>query len=87
MYRRRLINQINTPEHHIVYVYGPAGFGKTVLARQWMESQPLPTAWVEGFSTASAAELFTVFIEEIQKKVPNLAKKLNLLQKVKTVSI
>ncbi len=87
MYRRRLINQINTPEHHIVYVYGPAGFGKTVLARQWMESQPLPTAWVEGFSTASATELFTVFIEEIQKKVPNLAKKLNLLQKVKTVSI
>ncbi|MFM1967527.1 MAG: hypothetical protein RL590_384, partial [Actinomycetota bacterium] len=50
MYRRRLINQINTPEHHIVYVYGPAGFGKTVLARQWMESQQLPTAWVEGFS-------------------------------------
>ncbi|MEY3345929.1 MAG: hypothetical protein RLZZ581_723 [Actinomycetota bacterium] len=87
MYRRRLINQINTPEHHIVYIYGPAGFGKTVLARQWMESQQLPTAWVEGFSTSNATELFTVFIEEIQKKVPNLEKKLSSLQKTKKVSI
>ncbi|MBU3692589.1 MAG: hypothetical protein FGM47_03605 [Candidatus Nanopelagicaceae bacterium] len=87
MYRRRLINQINTPEHHIVYIFGPSGFGKTILARQWMESQQLPTAWVEGFSTANATELFTVFIEEIQKKVPHLAKKLSLLQKTKKVSI
>lgn len=87
MYRRRLINQVNTPEHHIVYIFGPAGFGKTVLARQWMESQQLPTAWVEGFSTSNATELFRVFIAEIQNKVPHLAKKLSLLLETKRVSI
>ena len=72
IYRRRLINQINTPAHHIVYIFGPAGFGKTILARHWMESQTLPNVWVEGFSTSNAAELFQVFLREITKQLPHL---------------
>ena len=87
LYRRRLINAINAPGHHIVYIYGPAGFGKTRLARDWMESQTLPTAWVEGFSTSNPAELFEIFLKEICEKVPHLSPRLEKLRNLSDVSM
>lgn len=85
IYRKRLIHAINNPGHHIVYVYGPAGFGKTVLARDWMQSQNLPTAWVEGFSSSNAADLFEVFLKELIRVMPHLASKLDPLLEVENV--
>ena len=87
IYRKRLINAINAPGHHIVYVYGPSGFGKSTLARDWMESQTLPTAWVQGFSTSNPGELFEVFLKEISNKVPHLKSKLATLLKVEKVQL
>lgn len=87
IYRKRLINAINAPGHHIVYVYGPAGFGKSQLARDWMESQTLPTAWVEGYSTSNATELFEIFLNEICLKVPHLTRALNDLRDVRKVGL
>ena len=87
LYRKRLINQINNPEHHIIYIYGPAGFGKTILAQHWMDSQDLPTAWIEGFSTTNANELFQDFLKKIYETLPNLKTKLKPLLTLKSVSI
>ena len=87
LYRKRLINQINNPEHHIIYIYGPAGFGKTILAQHWMDSQDLPTAWIEGFSTTNANELFQDFLKKIYETLPNLKTKLKPLLSLKSVSI
>lgn len=87
IYRRRLINAINAPGHHIVYIYGPAGFGKTVLAKDWMQSQELPTAWVEGFSTSNAQELLDIFLNEIALKMPHLEKSLSELKNIKRVGL
>ncbi len=86
LYRKRLINQINSSEHHIVYVYGPAGFGKTVLAQHWMESQVLPTAWIEGFSSSNPNELFQLFLNSICEKLPHLKPQLKSLLSLKTLS-
>lgn len=87
IYRKRLINAINNPGHHIVYVYAPSGFGKSTLAKDWMESQTLPTAWVEGFSSSNATELFAVFLNEICAKVPHLKNKLAELFEVNKVNL
>jgi ATP/maltotriose-dependent transcriptional regulator MalT len=87
VYRKRLINAINAPGHHVIYIYGPAGYGKTTLAKQWMESQDQPTAWVEGFSTSDAAQLFEEFLLEICRVAPHLTSKLHTLLEVRDVSI
>ena len=87
IYRKRLISAINTPGHHIIYIFGPAGFGKSTLARDWMQSQTLPTVWVEGYSTSNATELFTLFVNAISETVPGLKSKLVKFQKVEKVSL
>lgn len=87
LYRKRLINAINAPGHHIVYIFGPAGFGKSTLAKAWMESQNLPTAWVEGYSTSNARELFEIFLKKICEKVPHLTSKLKKLIDVRDVQL
>lgn len=35
--RRELLDRIDASPHHITYVIAPPGFGKTVLASQWIE--------------------------------------------------
>ena len=86
IYRKRLINAINHPGHHIVYIYGPSGFGKSTLARDWKNSQELPTVWVEGFSTSKAEDLFLNFVTEICRVMPNLSDKLSSLTKNREVT-
>ena len=86
IYRKRLINAINAPGHHVIYIYGPAGYGKSTLAKQWMESQDQPTAWIEGFSTSSATQLFEVFLSEICRVVPHLKSKFANLLNVQEVT-
>ena len=76
LYRRRLVHALDEAQAQVVYIYGPAGFGKTTTARQWSESQEDPTVWVEGQSTMHATELLGMFIEAIAKAVPALEEKL-----------
>jgi ATP/maltotriose-dependent transcriptional regulator MalT len=72
LYRRRLINLLNEPATQTVYIFGPVGFGKSQLVRQWAETQDIPTIFFEGFSTPNAAELFTSFVEALISGLPKL---------------
>lgn len=75
LFRRRLINQIDDSGNQITYVHGPAGYGKSILAKQWADSQESPTVWFEGSSTTEASELFRLLITKIGEAIPSLAKK------------
>ncbi len=45
--RRKLIRRLRSAgELDVVAVIAPAGYGKTTLLAQWMESEPAPTAWL-----------------------------------------
>ncbi len=83
--RRRLINAINSPTDNVVYIYAPTGFGKTVLARQWAETQSEPIVWFDGFATSQVAELFGSIVFEIRKSIPSLNKSLAHFENLKEV--
>lgn len=87
IYRKRLINAINDPGHHIVYLYGPAGFGKTTLAEHWMDSQSLPTVWMDGYSTSNPNALFQDFMRATCEQLPHLKSKLTSLFNLKTLTV
>lgn len=47
IYRSRLINLANTMDDcRILYIQAPAGYGKTVFAGQWLDSQKQPNAMI-----------------------------------------
>lgn len=75
LFRRRLVNAINDADSNIVYIFGPAGYGKTLTAKQWAESQEIPTAWFDGYSTTSAEDLLNTLLESIFSAVPSLKTK------------
>jgi LuxR family maltose regulon positive regulatory protein len=77
LFRRRLINAIEEDGNQLIYIYGPAGYGKSALARQWAESQSKPTVWFEGSSSSNAAELLRLLISKITESVPALEPKLD----------
>ena len=77
LYRRRLVHAIEEAQTQVIYVYGPAGYGKTTTARQWSESQNDPIVWIEGQSTRSETELLVSFVEAIVKTFPELEVKLS----------
>ena len=83
--RRRLINTINSSTDNVVYVYAPTGFGKTVLARQWAETQLEPIVWFDGFATSQVGDLFGSIVSEIRKNIPSLNKSLAQFENLKEV--
>jgi LuxR family maltose regulon positive regulatory protein len=44
--RAALLERLAASPAPVVLVVGPAGYGKTTLARQWVEVDPRPAAWV-----------------------------------------
>ena len=83
--RRRLINAINSATDNVIYIFAPSGYGKTVLARQWAETQTEPVVWFDAFSTSHVSELFVSIISEIRTTIPSLSKSLAEFERVKTV--
>ena len=83
--RRRLINTINISTDNVVYIYAPTGFGKTVLARQWAETQLEPIVWFDGFATSQVGDLFGSIVSEIRKNIPSLNKSLAQFENLKEV--
>jgi len=83
--RRRLINTINSSTDNVVYIYAPTGFGKTVLARQWAETQSEPIVWFDGFATSQVAELLGSIVSEIRKGIPALNKSLAQFENLEEV--
>lgn len=86
LYRRRLVNLIENSNNRLIYVYGPAGFGKTIAVRQWADEQEEPLVWFEGFATSSISELVTAMIDSIIKAVPELKEKLDDLVITKEIN-
>ena len=83
--RRRLINTINSSTDNIVYIYAPTGFGKTVLARQWAETQSEPIVWFYGFATSEVSDLFGSIVSEIRKSIPSLKNNLAEFENLKVI--
>ncbi len=84
--RRRLIDSISEGDNQVTYIYGPAGFGKSVLATQWSALQDKPTIWFTAFKASRAEDLFEAFITSIIEALPNLEVKLKSLKTNKKTS-
>lgn len=50
--RSDLITRLGDPEHDVILVLAPAGFGKTTVVSQWVDASHVPVAWV----TSSASD-------------------------------
>ena len=70
LFRRRLVSQIESSPAPVTYIYGPSGFGKSSLARQFVQSSNLPHVWFEGRATTTARELFIELSESIANVLP-----------------
>ena len=46
LHRSRLVETIATPTARLVLVTGPAGSGKTVAVRQWLDEAELRAGWL-----------------------------------------
>ena len=73
LFRRRLVNIIESSGNQVTYIYGPASFGKTTIARQWAESKNERSIYFEGFSSLSSASILKKFIESLIEGLPKLA--------------
>lgn len=58
--RPRLTKLLDESEARIILLCAPAGYGKTTLAREWVESQGSPVAWYSGGSEMSDAAALAV---------------------------
>jgi LuxR family maltose regulon positive regulatory protein len=45
IHRPRLLKQLQSPSN-LILVVAPAGYGKTTLVDSWLESTPMPSAWL-----------------------------------------
>jgi LuxR family transcriptional regulator, maltose regulon positive regulatory protein len=52
--RPRLTRLIDAAEARVVSLVAPAGYGKTTLARQWLEHRHVPHAWFRATAAGSA---------------------------------
>jgi len=79
IHRRRLIHAIENSGNELLFVYGPAGYGKSVVVRQWADEQEKPVVWFEGFASTSAKALMTEIVRSIATVIPELQEKLDEL--------
>src|SRR5437773_8578168 len=81
--RPRLTRLLDESEARIILLCAPAGYGKTTLAREWVETRSEPVAWYGGGSemrdVAALAETLARSLrqlelpEELSKRVRGLA--------------
>ena len=76
LFRRRIVDAIENSDSHIVYIFGPPGYGKTLAAKQWAENQKVPTAWFDGYSTSNTSDLLDSMLQSVYEAIPSLKIKL-----------
>lgn len=76
LFRRRIVDAIENSDSHIVYIFGPPGYGKTLAAKQWAENQKVPTAWFDGYSTSNTSDLLDSILQSVYEAIPSLKIKL-----------
>ncbi len=74
--RPRLLEKLNTAlESRVFLVTGPAGFGKSSLLSNWLETIDLPYAWVDLESSENNPVQFWKYVAtSLQKIAPELGK-------------
>ena len=86
LYRRRLVNQINSSRDNVTYIHAPSGYGKSVLAQQWSETTEGETIWFRGFATNQSSELLSALTEAVGSAIPELNKVFEEFDFEKTVT-
>lgn len=74
IYRKKLVNELKTPSPEVTFIYGPPGFGKTVLACQLHNSDPKNSIWFTVHSLDTAKEVVLYLVAAFRKKLPNFGK-------------
>ena len=70
IYRERVVNKLNQyAEKSLVLVSAPAGYGKSIMVSQWLESQKKRYSWL---SLDKSLNNFTVFMDYFTEALSNL---------------
>ena len=65
--RPRLTKLLDESEARIILLCAPAGYGKTTLAREWVETRSEPVAWYRGgIEMLDAAAVALALIEVLR---------------------
>lgn len=68
--RRHLFHLFETGLPGVTVVAAPAGYGKSSLVAQWIESSPLPTVWLNVSAVDSTQSFFEHVLTAIRVKFP-----------------
>ena len=74
IYRKNLVQELNSNLHKVTFIYGPPGFGKTVLASQLHGSDPKNSIWFTVHNLDSSVEIIKYLVAATRKILPNFAK-------------
>ena len=75
--RPRLLLMLDESSTRLVLLVAPAGYGKTTLARQWLESREIDHAWYSvGSEGADVAAVATQIAKAIDSFVPGAAERM-----------
>src|SRR3981081_1602172 len=65
--RPRLTKLLDESEARIILLCAPAGYGKTTLAREWVETRSEPVAWYRGgIEMLDAAAVARALVEALR---------------------
>ena len=72
--RERLVQQLNQSlDHPFIMLSAPAGFGKTTLLTQWLQTCTLPVAWVALDERDNSFPTFVAYlVAALQHALPNV---------------
>lgn len=71
--RSSLLREINANGERLIYLVSPPGFGKTILASQWLAEQKENGVWIRADQFDSEERFLTVAVAAIQRIFPGFA--------------
>lgn len=75
--RARLLRLLDESSTRLILLVAPAGYGKTTLARQWLESREIEHAWYSvGSEGADVAAVATQIAKALDRFVPGAAERM-----------
>lgn len=76
LFRKELVSAITNSPSRATYIYGPSGFGKSTLARQYVDTSNLPFVWFDAVATTTAKELMLDLTNALLETFPELSAEL-----------
>lgn len=71
--RSSLLREINANAERLIYVVSPPGFGKTILASQWLSEYEEHGIWIRADQFDSEERFLSVAVAAFQRKFPEFA--------------